>query len=100
MQKIIIQITEKKIGLNGVFAEYFFEKETPASLVIQYLQATIKAIEESVENAVTQEFKAKLKNAEFINESTEDLFIKNATHLMPMGKLSIENPRIYWLKES
>ena len=93
----IIQISEGKKGLKTC-AKYSFQDQAPASLVIKYLQLTIKNIEKAVEEQVSKEFKEILKTAEFVNDTCENDWIENATHLMPMGRLSVEEPEIFWIK--
>jgi hypothetical protein len=94
----IIQISEgKKVG-NRTLSKVLSPKEIPASLVVKHLQLAIKSIENAVEKEVTTEFQGILKTSEFVNDIAENDWIESAKHLMPMGRLSIEEPEIFWIK--
>ncbi len=94
----IIQISEEKKGVNRTISKVSSPKEIPASLVIKHLQLTIKSIENAVEKEVTTEFQAILKTGEFVNDTAENDWIESAKHLIRMGRLSIEEPEIFWIK--
>lgn len=94
----IIQISEEKKGVNRTISKVSSPKEIPASLVIKHLQLTIKSIENAVEKEVTTEFQAILKTGEFVNDTAENDWIESAKHLIRMGRLLIEEPEIFWIK--
>lgn len=95
---LIIQICEGKRGQNRTISKCSSPKEIPASLVIKHLQSAIKSIEDAVEKEVTKEFQSILKTGEFVNDTCENDWLESAKHLMPMGRLSLEEPEIFWIE--
>lgn len=96
--KPIIQISEETRGMNRIISKCSSPKEIPASLVIKHLQLAVKNIENAIEKEVTKEFRSILKTGEFVNDTAENDWIESAKHLIPMGRLSIEEPEIFWIK--
>lgn len=97
-QNPIVQISEERKGANRTISKISSPKEIPASLVTKHLQLVTKSIESAVEKVVTKEFQDILKTSEFVNDTAENDWVERAKHLIPMGRLSIEEPEIFWIK--
>ncbi len=94
----IIQIYVPKSGQGITTSSCLFPEKMAASLVIKHLELAVRNIKDAVEKEVNKEFGWILTASEFTNDTCENDWIESATHLMPMGRLLIEESKVFWIK--